>query len=89
MLHRSHIDGLLHIAAARELRPLLAHPGFEIGNERPAQFLADGAASVGALLVDASLDLEQGIDTTPALAFRLDHAHYRSRVSGRQINGKK
>ena len=40
---------LATIAAARELRPLLPHPGFELGDEGRAQLLADGAALFGGL----------------------------------------
>ena len=57
-----------------ELGALLAHPGFQIGNERRAEFLADRLAPFGALAVDRPLDLEQSID--PADHFqrqRRDH----------------
>jgi hypothetical protein len=56
------VHGLCEIAAARKLGPLGLHPGLEIGDERPTQMLTDGAAIVGALPVDATLDLEQAID---------------------------
>ena len=38
------VHGLGEIAAARELGPLGAHPGFEIGDERRTQLLANGVA---------------------------------------------
>jgi hypothetical protein len=45
------------IIAARQLGPLLAPPAFQIGNQGPAQFLS------GALAIDGTLDLEQGVDS--------------------------
>jgi hypothetical protein len=38
---------------------LRAHPGFQIGHERRAEFLANRLAPFGALTVDGPLDLEQ------------------------------
>jgi len=56
------------IVAARELGALLTHPGFQIGDQRRAQLLADGPAPFGALAIDASLDFKQGVD--PADCFQ-------------------
>ena len=41
---------------------LLSHPGLQIGDQRRAQFLADGLAPFGALSVDHPLDVEQGVN---------------------------
>ena len=56
------VHGLGDVVAARELGALLAHPGLQIGDERRAEFLADGLAPFGALSVDRPLDVEQGVD---------------------------
>ena len=56
------VHGLGDIVAARELGALLAHPGLQIGDQRRAEFLADGPAPFGALSVDRPLDLEQRVD---------------------------
>src|SRR5437868_1248957 len=63
---------------ARQCAPepgaLRSHPGFQIGDQRRAEFLTDRLAPFGALSVDRPLDLEQRID--PADRFqrqRRDH----------------
>jgi hypothetical protein len=43
---------------------LLPHPGFWIGEQRCAELLADGLAPFEGLAVDASFNLEQGVDPT-------------------------
>ena len=53
------VHGLGDIAAARELGPLLPHPGFKLGDERRAQLLANSAALFGTPAIDGALDLEQ------------------------------
>ena len=58
------------ITATRELGPLFPHPRFEIGDEWRTQLLADRAAFLGALAVDGTLDLEQGIDAPDGLQRR-------------------
>jgi hypothetical protein len=50
------------------LGALLTHPGFQIGDQRRAELLADGAAPFGSLAVDGPLDLKQGVD--PADCFQ-------------------
>ena len=61
------VHGLGEIAAARELGPLGAHPGFEIGDQRRTQLLANRAALLWQLAIDAALDLEQPIDAPDGL----------------------
>ena len=56
------IHGLGDIVAAREFGALVARPGFQVGDQRRAQFLAHRLALFGALSVDRALDLEQRID---------------------------
>jgi hypothetical protein len=50
---------------AGELGALLAHIGFQIGDERRALRLANSLSLVGALAIDRALDLEQGVDAAP------------------------
>jgi hypothetical protein len=52
---------------AREPDPLLAHPGFEIGDQRRTQLLASRAVLLGRPAVDGPLDLEQPIDAPDGL----------------------
>ena len=49
---------------AGELGALLAHIGFQIGNQRRALRLADSLSMVGALAIDRALDCEEGVDAT-------------------------
>ena len=44
------------------LRAFLAHPGFQLGDQRRAPFLANGQPLVGRQAVDVALDVEQGVD---------------------------
>jgi hypothetical protein len=41
---------------------LFTHVGLQVCYERRAEGLANGAALVGGLAVDAALDLEQGVE---------------------------
>jgi hypothetical protein len=60
---------------ARQLGPLLAQPGFEVGDERGAQFLPDGPTLLGALTVNGAFDLEQRVDAADRFqGQRRDHA---------------
>ena len=61
------VHRLGNIVAAREFRPLLAHPHFEVGDQGRAELLADGAALLGTLAIDRSLDVEQRIDALHGL----------------------
>ena len=45
-----------------ELGALLAHIGFQIGNQRRALRLADSFSVVGALAIDRALGCEEGVD---------------------------
>ena len=47
---------------AGELGALLAHIGFQIGDERRALRLANSLSLVGVLAIDRALDLEQSVD---------------------------
>jgi len=49
-------------ALARDARPLRAHPGFEVGDERRAAFAARRPSLIGELAGDVALDREQRID---------------------------
>ena len=49
------VHGLGDIVAAREFGALFAHPGFQVGHQRCAEFLAYGLALFRALTVDRSL----------------------------------
>lgn len=46
----------------RELGAMLAHPGFEIGDEQSAAVPADGEALLGRDAVDLALDVEERVD---------------------------
>ena len=48
--------------AGGELGALLQHVGVQVGDQRRAQFLANGLALIDALAVDGPLDLKQGVD---------------------------
>ena len=45
----------------------LAQPGFQIGHERRALFLADAQTLFGAQAVDGALDVEQHVDALDGL----------------------
>src|SRR3984885_10003451 len=58
------VHGLGDVVAARELGALLSHPGLQIGDQRRAELLSNGATPFRTLSVDRPLDLEQLIDPT-------------------------
>ena len=66
--HRGAGLGRRLVVAARQIVPagepseLRAHIGMEIVDQRPAQRAAHCQAFFGALSIDGSLDLEQGVD---------------------------
>ncbi len=52
---RACIHRLGEIVAAPRVGPLLAHPPFQVGDQRRARFPPDGAAPLGALAIEAGL----------------------------------
>ncbi len=56
------IHGAGDIGVARQLAALLAHPRFEVGDQRRGLLLANGEAPIGRQPIDGALDLEQGVD---------------------------
>lgn len=57
------IHGLCDIAVLRELRAVLAHPSFQIGHQRGAEFLANGKAILRRPPVDGAFNVEDHVDT--------------------------
>jgi len=66
------VHRLGEIVAARQLGSLLTQPALQISDQRRAQLLPNRAALLGALAVDCTLDVEQGVDApdSPAPAAR-------------------
>jgi hypothetical protein len=56
------LDRLRDLVIGRELCPLLAQPGFQLGDERPAALLANADALGRRDAVDLPLDGQQGVD---------------------------
>src|SRR3954467_6926983 len=56
------VHGLCQIVTAGEPGALLAHIGFQIGDERRALRLADSLSVVGTLAIDRALDGEECVD---------------------------
>src|SRR5262249_16374898 len=56
------VDGAGDVAVPRQLAPLLAHPGFQCGNEWCAALLAHRQTLLGWRTIDGALDVEQDVD---------------------------
>src|SRR5882757_912562 len=62
------VDRLGGIVLGREQCPLLPHPDFELGNDRPRSFTTHGKPLLRGFTVDAALHLEEHVDTTHGFA---------------------